>query len=180
MNEKKSIKKKILHWLFLVLIACVLALAVLFVLMLPIIKGDVYYDENGRHTKEETTHNVPKMSKNMDHEPPTSILVELTNEDIFEKGYYEYYFDVFSSGYVQISSKNAPESGIEWKVYISDIELSEEEIYELEGTEPVAINNGETEAERGQWFYILCNINSQTSEAPSNSMFGMTSMRSYA
>ena len=183
MDEKKNTKKKILHWVLLIAIACVLALIVLLILMLPIIKGDVYYTKEGRQTRqamEEDIPNTPKFPDDPEAEPPTCILVELKNEDIFDKGYYEYYFDIFTSGVAYIGSNNDPGSDIEWKVYISDIKLTEKEIYALEENEPVAINKGEVEIERGQWIYVLCNVNAQTAQSPSDSMFGITSFRSYA
>lgn len=180
MDKKKRIIKKILHWVFLVAIACVLGLIVLCILMLPVIKGDVFYTKEGRQTRQSKQEGILHFSDKMDHEPPTSILVELRNEDIFEKGYYEYEYTVFSSGVAYIVSENDSESGTEWKVYISDTRLSEEEIYALEETEPVAINKGETRITRGQWIYILCNVNSQTSEAPSASMISIYCIRNYA
>ena len=179
MDEKKGVKKKILHWVLLIAIACVSAFIVLTILMLPAIRGDVVYTKDGIQTKPSKEKKIPKSSKGVKEEPPIWILVDLTNEDIFEKGYYELYFDTFTSGVADIASNNEPESGIEWKVYISDIQLTEEEIYALEETEPVAINKGTAEIVRGQWIYVLCNINSNTSESPSNSFFGITSTRDY-
>lgn len=179
-DENKSIKKKVLRWLLLVAIACVLGVAVLLIIMIPVLKGDVYYDKDGRHTKAEKVTDFPPFPDGSDHEPPTAILAELSNADIFEKGYFEYCFDIFSTGVTYIGSNNEPASGIEWKVYISDIRLSEEEIYALEETEPAAVNAGTIKITHGQWIYVLCNINASTADAPSESTFSITSIRGYA
>ena len=183
MDEKKKGKKKVLHWVLLIGIACVLAFIVLTIIMFPVIKGEVYYTKEGRVTVQNDEKNGidgPIFPDNMDHEPPSCILVDICNEDIFEKGYYEYYFEFFTDGVCYIGSTNEPESDIEWKVYISDVKLSEEEIYALEGTEPIAVNKGEADIERGQWIYILCNVNSKTSDTPSSSNFSIITYRGYA
>lgn len=174
--------KKVLRYVLAAIAVCVLALFAIAIVVIPIVKKKEYLYQGKSQTKqieEEDIPDIPDFPQNVEEEPPVCLIVELKNEDIFEKGYYEHYFDTFTSGVVDIGSNNDPESDIEWKVYISDIKLTEDEIYALEGTNPVAVNKGKTQIVRGQWVYILCNINSQTSEAPSDSMFSIVSIRDY-
>lgn len=184
MKDKKSAIKKILHVLVLVGTACVLASAVLLILMTPFIKGKVYYTKEGLQKseakQEEDNSKAGNLPKDLIEEPPMLILFEIRNEDIFEKGYYEHYVDIPLPNLATIGSNNEPDSNIEWKVYISDTQLAEDEIYALEDMEPVAVNKGEAEIKQGQWIYVLCNINSQTSDKPSDSMFSIGSFRDYA
>ena len=77
---------------------------------------------------------APDMPDDMDHEPPQGLTFDISNKDIFEKGYYAVQFDSFAGAYFSWSSKNNSGSDIEWSVYLSDKELSEEEIKELSKT----------------------------------------------
>ena len=112
---------------------------------------------------------APDLPENMEHEPPQGLGFDISNKDIFEKGYYAVQYDSFSGAYIYWSSTNESGSDIEWSVYLSDKELSEDEIRELSN----AISEG-------QWIYILCNINKETASAPVDSTFHLTSLRDYA
>lgn len=173
MNGRKKTVLKVL----LIIFACVLVILIITPTLLKT------YMKNGgqmEKTEKEDIPDTPDLPVALEEEPPMCFLVELKNEDIFEKGYYEYYFSVFTSGILYIGSDSDPETDIEWKVYVSDTELSEEEIYALDEEEPLAVNKGEIEVERGKWIYILCNINAKTSDEPSDSMFNIISYRDYA
>ena len=116
----------------------------------------------------------------MDHEPPQGMGFDISNKDIFEKGYYAVQYDSFSGAYFFWSSTNVSESGIEWSVYLSDKELSEDEIKELSKTKPLAVNEGSDAISEGQWIYVLCSINKDTASAPVDSTFHLSSFRAYA
>ena len=123
---------------------------------------------------------APDLPVNMEHEPPQGLGFDISNKDIFEKGYYAVQYDSFSGAYIYWSSTNESGSDIEWSVYLSDKELSEDEIRELSKTEPLAVNEGSDAISEGQWIYILCNINKETASAPVDSTFHLTSLRDYA
>lgn len=123
---------------------------------------------------------APDMPDDMDHEPPQGMGFDISNEDIFEMGYYAVQYDSFSSAYFFWSSKNNSGSDIEWSVYLSDKELSEDEIKELSKTKPLAVNEGSDSIHEGQWIYVLCSINKETASAPVDSTFHLSSFRSYA
>ena len=123
---------------------------------------------------------APDLPDNMEHEPPQGMGFDITNEDIFETGCYAVQYDTFSGAYFYWSSTNTEGSDIEWSVYRSDKELSEDEIKELSKTEPLAINEGSDEISEGQWIYVLCNKNKETASAPVDSTFSLTSLRDYA
>ena len=123
---------------------------------------------------------APDMPDHMDHEPPQGMGFDISNNDIFEKGYYAVQYDSFSIAYFFWSSTNESGSDIEWSVYLSDTELSEEEIKELSKTEPLAVNEGSDAISEGQWIYVLCNINNETASSPVDSTFHLTSFRAYA
>ena len=53
-------------------------------------------------------------------------------------------------------------SDIAWSVYLSDKELSEDEIKELSKTEQLAVNEGSDAIRESQWIYVLCRINKET------------------
>lgn len=53
MDEKKSLKKKILHWVLLVAIASGLALVVLLLIMFSIMKDEGFFDKSGEKTAKE-------------------------------------------------------------------------------------------------------------------------------
>ena len=123
---------------------------------------------------------APDLPENMDHEPPQGMGFDISNEDIFEKGYYAIQYDSFTSAYFYWSSTNVSGSDIEWSVYLSDKELSEDEIQELSRTKPLAVNEGSDAISEGQWIYVLCNINKETASAPVDSTFHLISLRDYA
>ena len=123
---------------------------------------------------------APDMPDHMDHEPPQGMGFDISNNDIFEKGYYAVQYDSFSIAYFSWSSTNESGSDIEWSVYLSDKELSEDEIKELSKTKPLAVNEGSDAIEEGQWIYVLCNINKETAAAPVDSTFHLSSFRAYA
>ena len=123
---------------------------------------------------------APDMPDDMDHEPPQGMGFDISNEDIFEKGYYAVQYDSFSGAYFAWSSTNKSGSDIEWSVYLSDKELSEDEIKELSKTKPLAVNEGSDAISEGQWIYVLCSINKETASAPVDSTFHLSSFRDYA
>ena len=123
---------------------------------------------------------APDMPDDMDHEPPQGMGFDISNKDIFEKGYYAVQYDTFSGAYFAWSSTNESGSDIEWSVYLSDNELSEDEIKELSKTKPLAVNEGSDAIREGQWIYVLCNINKETASAPVDSTFHLSSFRDYA
>ena len=123
---------------------------------------------------------APDMPDDMDHEPPQGMGFDISNKDIFEKGYYAVQYDSFSGAYIYWSSTNESGSDIEWSVYLSDNELSEDEIKELSKTKPLAVNEGSDAIREGQWIYVLCNINKETASAPVDSTFHLSSFRAYA
>ena len=123
---------------------------------------------------------APDMPDDMDHEPPQGMGFDISNEDVFEKGYYAVQYDSFAMAYFAWSSTNESGSDIEWSVYLSDKELSEDEIKELSKTKPLAVNEGSDAIEEGQWIYVLCNINKETATAPVDSTFHLSSFRAYA
>ena len=123
---------------------------------------------------------APDLPEGMDHEPPQGMGFDISNKDIFEKGYYAVQYDSFSGAYFFWSSTNVSESGIEWSVYLSDKELSEDEIKELAQTKPLAVNEGSDAISEGQWIYVLCSINKDTASAPVDSTFHLSSFRNYA
>lgn len=123
---------------------------------------------------------APDMPANMEHEPPQGMGFDVSNEDIFEKGYYAVQYESFTSAYFFWSSTNKSESDIEWSVYLSDKELSDDEVKELSKTKPLAVNEGSDAICRGQWIYVLCSINKETASNPVDSTFRLWSFRAYA
>ena len=122
---------------------------------------------------------APDMPANMEHEPPQGMRFDISNEDVFEKGYYAVQYNSFTSAYFFCSSTNESGSDIEWSVYLSDKELSEDEIKELSKTDPLAVNEGSDVIYEGQWIYVLCSINTETASAPVDSTFHLSSYRAY-
>lgn len=126
-----------------------------------------------------SNYKAPDFSDGMDQEPPEGMGFDISNEDIFEKGYYAVQYDSYSGAYFYWSTTNNSGSDIEWSVYLSDKELSEDEIKELAKTKPLAVNEGSNEISEGQWIYVLCSINKETASAPVDSTFRLTSYRNY-
>ena len=123
---------------------------------------------------------APDFPENMDHEPPQGMGFDISNEDIFEKGYYAVQYDSFEGAYFYWSTKNNSGSDIEWSVYLSDKELSEDEIKELSKTKSLGVNEGSDSIREGQWIYVLCSINKETASAPVDATFHLSSFRDYA
>ena len=105
---------------------------------------------------------------------------DISNEDIFDNGYYAVQYDTFSGAYFFWSTTNNSGSDIEWSVYVSDKELSEDEIKELSLTESLGVNEGSDEVAEGQWIIVICSINKETADAPVDSTFHLSSYRDYA
>jgi len=122
---------------------------------------------------------APDFPENMEHEPPQGMGFNISNEDIFETGYYAIQYDSFDDAYFFWSSTNNSELDIEWSVYLSDNELTEEEIDDLSKTESLGVNEGSNEIREGQWIYVLCNINKETASVPVDSTFRLSSFRAY-
>lgn len=143
---------------------------------------------NGTDTQVSTTaastrssnYKAPDFSDNIEHEPPSGMGFDISNEDIFDKGYYAVQYDTFSGAYFFWSTTNNSGSDIEWSVYVSDKELSEDEIKELSLTESLGVNEGSDEVAEGQWIIVICSINKETADAPVDSTFHLSSYRDYA
>lgn len=127
-----------------------------------------------------SNYKTPDMPVDIYDEPPSGMGFDISNEDIFEKGYYAVQYDTFSGAYFFWSMKNNSDSDIEWSVYVSDKELSEDEIKELSKTESLGVNEGSDEVAEGQWIIVICNINKETASAPVDSTFSLSSYRDYA
>ena len=127
-----------------------------------------------------SNYKAPDMPDDMDHEPPSGMGFDISNEDIFEKGYYAVQYDSFSGAYFAWSMKNNSNSDIEWSVYVSDKELSEDEIKELSKTKSLGVNEGSDAVAEGQWIIVICNINKETAPGPVDSTFHLSSFRDYA
>jgi hypothetical protein len=123
---------------------------------------------------------APDLPDDMEHEPPQGMGFDISNKDVFEKGYYAVQYDTFSGAYFFWSSTNESGSDIEWSVYLSDKELTEEEIKELSKTESLGVNEGSDAIREGQWIYVLCSLNKETASAPVDSTFHLSSFRNYA
>ena len=164
-------KKHILIYIF---IACII-----FILPACTNVADTKVPTSAASTKS-PNFKAPDMPDNMEHEPPQGMGFNISNEDIFEKGYYAVQYKSFTSAYFFWSSTNESGSDIEWSVYLSDKELSEDEIKELSKTKPLAVNEGSDAISEGQWIYVLCNINKETASAPVDSTFHLSSFRAYA
>ena len=123
---------------------------------------------------------APDLPENMEHEPPQGMGFDISNSDVFEKGYYAVQYDSFSGAYFFWSSTNKSGADIEWSVYLSDKELSDDEIKALSKTKPLAVNEGSDAIREGQWIYVLCSINKETASAPVDSTFHLSSFRDYA
>ena len=127
-----------------------------------------------------SNYKAPDMPDNMEHEPPSGMGFDISNEDIFEKGYYAVQYDTFSGAYFAWSMTNNSDSDIEWSVYVSDKELSEDEIKELSKTKSLGVNEGSDAVAEGQWIIVICSINKETAGAPVDSRFHLSSFRDYA
>lgn len=113
-------------------------------------------------------------------EPPAGLGFDISNEDIFDTGFYSIQYDTFDGAFIYFESNNEQDCDVEWYVYIVDDELDDSQIDELLTQEPIATNEGSASIESGQWIYVFCNINSKTAESPTNSTFNLYSFRDYA
>ena len=161
------------------ILICILVAGFVFTLPACSNVDDTQFSTSVTSTKS-SNFKAPDMPDDMDHEPPQGMGFDISNKDIFEKGYYAVQYDSFSIAYFAWSSTNESGSDIEWSVYLSDKELSEDEIKELSKTKPLAVNEGSDAIEEGQWIYVLCNINKETATAPVDSTFHLSSFRAYA
>ena len=161
------------------ILICILIAGFIFILSACSKGTEPQYSASVTSTKS-SNYKAPDMPDNIDHEPPSGMGFDISNEDIFEKGYYEVQYDTFSGAYFFWSMKNNSDSDIEWSVYVSDNELSEDEIKELSKTESLGVNEGSDEVAEGQWIIVICNINKETASAPVDSTFHLSSYRDYA
>ena len=122
--------------------------------------------------------NVPPFPDGIEEEPPSGLGFTITNEEIFETGYYVMHYDLFGAG-VFWETTGAEDSDIEWKVYFTDEELTDEGIEELSKTEPISVNDGSEWIKEGQWIYVICSVNSKTASEPEDSTFRLYSFRDY-
>ena len=110
------------------------------------------------------------------HEPKEVSLLQIDNDDVFEKGYYEFFFDYEEEGekYYQLITKavfqRMWDTDTEWKIYVSERKIAESYLINyFESTEPTLINDGELEIHSGQWIYLYCEHNSSNSDEPNRS-----------
>lgn len=107
-----------------------------------------------------------------DYDEPTTVpLFEISNEDVFENGCYEYQSDysgniLFRCGY---------DDNINWNVYIVDEQIADCNADSILELTPTFVNPTTTQeqksqyaVQKGQWIYIYCDCNSQTSEKFTN------------
>lgn len=127
-----------------------------------------------------SNYKAPDFPDDIEAEPPQGMGFEISNEDVFDTGYYAVKYDSYSGAYFFCNTKNNSDSDIKWSLYISDKELSEDEIKELAQTEPLLVNEGSDHVSEGQWIYVLCSINKDTASAPVDSIFDLSSYRDYA
>lgn len=110
------------------------------------------------------------------HEPKEVSLLQIDNDDVFEKGYYEFFFDYEEEGgknYQLITKavfRRMWDTDTEWKIYVSERKIAESYLINyFESTEPTLINDGELEIHSGQWIYLYCEHNSSNSDEPNRS-----------
>ncbi len=105
-------------------------------------------------------------------EPAEYHVVDVSNKDIFETGYYstqaEFEYGEYSSHTVYFG--RWADFEINWYVYVLDEEVKDLE--ELKEMEPSVVNKGEMEIAPGQWIYVYCDCNSATADEPSIGTFG--------
>ena len=100
---------------------------------------------------------------------PAWYMVQVSGEDVFEKGYIGE--KITSTTTVYFAFKTKPADNAVWSVYITDAELTDEEAQALKNTEPVLTGEGEADLKYGQWIYIFCDVNSETAEEPSKTIY---------
>lgn len=109
---------------------------------------------------------------------PAWFLVEVTGDKVFEKGYY--CERITSNETLYFGIRCFSEESAEWSVYIVDEELSEEEVETLKKTGPVLTGNGSAEISYGQWVYVFCSVNAETSDRPTKDILSITWSSGYA
>ena len=99
--------------------------------------------------------------------------LNIENEDIFDVGYYgmQFKYDDREPSYaekitVTIYFDSKGDSNTNWEVFVTDYQLGT--LSYLNHIEPALINEGNVEIVSGQWIYVRCTCNAETSEAPSN------------
>ncbi|MBR6383164.1 MAG: hypothetical protein IKS56_04180 [Lachnospiraceae bacterium] len=110
-------------------------------------------------------------------EPP-SFLVEVTGQNVYDNGYY--CEKIYNATTVHFLLTSNSEKTAGWSIYLVDDELSEEEIKNLKETEPILTGSGEIEASYGQWVYIFCDVNAETSDKPTNDVLSFSYPANYS
>jgi len=100
---------------------------------------------------------------------PAWYMVQVSGEDVFEKGYIGE--KITSTTTVYFGFKTEAADNAVWSVYVVDNELSDEEAQTLKNTDPVLTGEGKTDVKYGQWIYVFCDMNSETAEEPSKSVY---------
>lgn len=106
--------------------------------------------------------------------------LNIENKDVFDGGYYgmQFKYDDREPSYaekitvtVYFESKGDP--GTDWEVFVTDHTLPEfkDDVSYLGHAEPDLYNEGNMEIVSGQWIYVHCTCNAETSEAPSKGSF---------
>ena len=110
-------------------------------------------------------------------EPRMIDILSVENEDVFEKGYYEFFFDYEYDEYADINYQiditgefsRRWDFDTDWKIYVSDKKLNEHYIeYMIENKEPTLENEGRFDIHSGQWIYLYCEHNSLNYDEPND------------
>ena len=109
---------------------------------------------------------------------PAAFLIQVSGEDVFEKGYKGEKFTGTTT--VNFAFKTPPADNAVWSVYIADDELSDEEAQKLKNTDPVLTGEGKLDVKYGQWIYIFCDVNSETAEEPSKTVYTYSWLADFA
>jgi len=109
---------------------------------------------------------------------PAGFLIQVSGEDVFEKGYKGEKFTGTTT--VNFAFKTPPEDNAVWSVYIADDELTVEEAQGIKNTDPVLTGEGKLDVKYGQWIYIFCNVNSETAEEPSKTVYTYSWLADFA
>ncbi|MBR3248134.1 MAG: hypothetical protein IKG03_07050 [Clostridiales bacterium] len=111
-------------------------------------------------------------------EPPSIEVLNITNEDVFDTGYYgmQFKYDDREPTYaekitVTVYFNRRTDLDTDWAVYVSDYELPVLNESYIKYSEPDLYNEGNMEIVSGQWIYVRCTCNSATSDAPSKASF---------
>ena len=102
--------------------------------------------------------------------------LNIENEDIFDVGYYgmQFKYDDREPSYaekitVTINFDSKGDSNTNWEVFVTEHKLPDFDVNlsYLKAAKPDLTNEGSIEIVSGQWIYVHCTCNSETSEAPS-------------